>query len=60
VRALDTLVAARQARAAIERLLEINSWPVDPVLGGAIDRLLILEEQAAAACRRITEWRRIA
>jgi hypothetical protein len=60
VRALDTLVAARQARAAIEHLLAINHWPHDRALSLAIDQLLILEEQATAAVRRVAEWRRSA
>jgi hypothetical protein len=60
VRALDTLIAARQARASIERLLEVNDWPTDRSLSLAIDRLVLLEAQAAEACRRVDEWRRIA
>jgi hypothetical protein len=49
MRVLDTLTAARQARIAIERLLALNDWPEDRALSLAIDRLLLLEEQAAAA-----------
>jgi hypothetical protein len=60
MRALDTLVAARQARAAIERLLEVNDWPDDPALHRAIDQTLIIEEQARAAIERAAAWRRTA
>jgi hypothetical protein len=60
VRALDTLVAARQARAAIERLLSLNAWPADRPLSLAIDRLLELEEQSAAAVHRVAALRRSA
>ena len=60
MRALDTLVAARQARAAIERLLAVNDWPEDRSLSLAIDRLILLEEQAAAAIHRVSSWRRSA
>jgi hypothetical protein len=58
VRVLDTLVAAKQARAALERVLEINSWPQDRALSRAVDRLLELEEQAARAIERVAEWQR--
>jgi hypothetical protein len=57
VRVLDTLIAARQAKAALERLLEINDWPPDRAISLAIDRLLELEAQASAAVRRASEWR---
>jgi len=60
MRALDTLTAARQARIAIERLLAVNDWPEDRALSLAIDRLLILEEQASEAIRRVVAWRRSA
>jgi hypothetical protein len=59
-RGLDTFTAARQARIAIERLLALNDWPEDRALSLAIDRLLLLEEQAAAAVRRADAWRRSA
>ena len=58
MRVLDTLIAAKAARAAIERLLAINDFPSDRALSLAIDRLVVLEEQAAAAVRRAAEWRR--
>jgi len=60
MRALDTLTAARQARAALERLLALNDWPEDRPLSLAIDRLLQLEEQAASAIHRATMWKRSA
>jgi hypothetical protein len=60
VRTLDTLAAAKQARAAIERLLAINDWPKDRALSLAIDRLILIEEQVARAIERVAEWRRSA
>lgn len=60
MRTLDTLAAAKQARAAIERLLAINDWPKDRALSLAIDRLILIEEQVARAIERVAEWRRSA
>jgi hypothetical protein len=60
VRALDTFITARQARASIEQLLAANGWPWDEALSRAIDRLTLLEEQAAAAIRRAASWQRSA
>jgi hypothetical protein len=57
VTVLDTLTAARAARAAIERLLEINDWPTDRALSLAVDRLVEIEEQATRAIERAAEWR---
>ena len=60
MRVLDTLIAAKQARAAIERLLAVNDWPRDRALSLAVDRLVEIEEQAARAIERAAEWRRSA
>jgi len=60
VRVLDTFTAARQARIAIERLLAVNDWPEDRALSSAIDRLLLLEEEASEAVRRAVACRRTA
>ena len=60
MRALDTFTAARPARIAIERLLAVNDWPKERALSLAIDRLVILEEQASEAIRRVVAWRRSA
>ena len=60
MRVLDTFTAARQARIAIERLLEVNNWPEDRALSLALDRLLLLEEEASEAIRRVKAWRRSA
>jgi hypothetical protein len=60
VRILDTYVAARTARAAIERLLEVNLWPQDRALVLAIDRLLLIEQQASRAIQQVAQWRRSA
>jgi hypothetical protein len=56
VRAFDTLLAARQAKAALERLLAINDWPEDRALSLAIDRLVELDAQASAAIKRAAAW----
>jgi hypothetical protein len=60
VRVLDTLVAAKQARMALERVLVVNDWPEDRALSLAIDRLVMLEEQASAALHRAVVLRRSA
>jgi hypothetical protein len=60
VRVLGTLIAAKQARAAIERLLAVNHWPTDRALSLAVDRLVEIEEQAARAIQRAAGWWRSA
>jgi hypothetical protein len=57
---LDAFTAARQARNAIERLLAINDWPEDRALSLAVDRLLILEQQASETIRQFAAWRQSA
>ena len=56
MRVLDTFAAARQARTAIERLLAVNDLPEDRALSLAIDRLLILEQEASEAIQRVVAW----
>ena len=36
--------AAREAKAALERLLDLLEWRAEPALGRAIDRLVQLSE----------------
>lgn len=59
MRALDVFVAARQARAGLEHLLELEGWPTDPALSLAIDRLVQIEEDAARTVLRAAEARRV-
>jgi hypothetical protein len=51
-RHLDILIAARQARAAIERLLDVTGWGHEPALSRALDAVVVAEDLAAAALRK--------
>jgi hypothetical protein len=58
VRALRLLVNVRNARAALERVLADEHWPADRAMSLAIDRLLLLEDEAAALIAKAAEQRR--
>jgi hypothetical protein len=51
-RALDILVAARRAKAAIESLLDVTGWGHEPALSRALDTIVLAEDTAAAAIRK--------
>ena len=59
MRALSIFIAARQARASLEHLMELERWPTDPAISRAIDRLVQLEENAARTILRAAEARRV-
>jgi hypothetical protein len=58
VRALGVFIAARQARASLEHLMELEQWPIDPAIGRALDRLIEIEESSAQTILRAAEARR--
>jgi len=47
-RPLDRFIAARHDRALVERLLDLQDWPEDRALSLELDRLVAVEEEAAA------------
>ena len=51
-RPLDILIAAKQARAAIERLLAVTGWGAESALSRALDAVLVAEDLAASALRK--------
>jgi len=57
VRAFHDFIAARQAREAIERLLDRQGWPAVSPLSRAVDHCLEIEEAALEAMQRASAAR---
>jgi hypothetical protein len=55
VSALHIYIATRQARASLERLLDVLGWPEDRTLSLALDRFEAIAEEAAEDVSRQSE-----
>ena len=58
MRALRAFIAARQAKQAVEHLLDELGWPNDPVLSRTLDHLQLLIEQSTDTMAKINAARR--